>query len=242
MGAEDFRIRSALYDGEMRYADKLVSELHEAIAAAGRREDTVTIITADHGENLGDHSLMSHKFVLFDTLLRVPLILSGAGVLPAGMVSDALVQTVDILPTVTRILKLTTPEVEGIPLAEPGHLLSANRTFTISEKFRPNLRVFRERYPLFDSNAHDLRRRALRTRRHKYVWQSNGKEFLYDLEADPQEICNIASGNQELVENLRRELEKWIAARQPPRTQSLEEPEFDSEVKRQLAELGYIED
>ncbi len=242
MGAEDFKILTALYDGEIRYADSLVGKIERILESAGRLKRTLFVITADHGENLGDHGLMSHKFVLYDTLLRVPLIMSCPGLVPVGVVSDALAQTVDILPTLGSLLRIEPPPVEGMALADRGGLVAPDRTFTVSEKFRPNLRVFRERYPLFDCRVHDVRRRALRTRTHKYIWQSDGQEFLFDLQNDPGENRDIAAENPELVADLREKLGGWLAARRSPEGALSREPDFDPLVKRQLAELGYIED
>jgi arylsulfatase A-like enzyme len=241
MDAEDFRILTALYDGELRYADTLIAQLMDVLGHLGRREDTILLITADHGENLGDHGLMSHKFVLFDTLLRIPLILHGPALLPTGIVSDALVQSTDVFPTVTRLLDVPTPTVEGVPLAGPKGLLPVERAFTVSEKFRPNLRVFRERYPRFSADQHDVRKRALRTRTHKYIWHSDGRELLYDLTLDPGETRDLAASEPGIARTLRQQLEGWMTTHGERDLANAPEPEFEDEVKRRLADLGYIE-
>jgi arylsulfatase A-like enzyme len=241
MDAEDFQILTALYDGELRYADHLISRLVDMLARGGRRDDTVLIVTADHGENLGEHGLMSHKFVLTDTLLRIPLVLHAPALLPRGIVSDALVQSTDILPTVTRLLDLPTPPVEGVPLAGPQGLLPIERAFTVSERLRPNLGVFRERYPRFDVGPHDVRKRALRTRTHKYVWFSDGREELYDLVADPGETRDVSDVEPELTRGLRQALEAWCVAHRERDLNGVASPELEGEVKRRLAALGYIE-
>jgi arylsulfatase A-like enzyme len=241
MDAEDFHILTALYDGELRYADHLISRLVEMLGRAGRRDDTMLIVTADHGENLGEHGLMSHKFVLTDTLLRIPLVIHAPAMLPGGVVSDALVQSTDILPTVTRLLDISTPPVEGVPLAGPQGLLPVERAFTVSERLRPNLGVFRERYPRFNVDRHDVRKRALRTRTHKYVWHSNGHEELYDLVADPGETREVSDVQRELTAGLRNALEAWCEAHRERDLEGIAAPELEGEVKRQLAALGYIE-
>jgi arylsulfatase A-like enzyme len=241
MDEEDFHILTALYDGELRYADHLISRLVETLARGGRRDDTVLIVTADHGENLGEHGLMSHKFVLTDTLLRIPLVLHAPALLPRGIVSDALVQSTDILPTVTRLLDIPTPPVEGVPLAGPEGLLPVERAFTVSERLRPNLGVFRERYPRFDVGPHDVRKRALRTRTHKYLWHSDGREELYDLVVDPGETRDVSGEAPAMLASLRNEMAAWHAAHPNPNLSDAEEPGFEAEVRRQLSELGYIE-
>lgn len=242
MDGEDFRILTALYDGELRYADTLVEQLVDTIARAHRRDDTLLIVTADHGENLGEHGAMSHKWVLFDTLLRIPLVLHAPALLPAGSVSDALVQSTDILPTVTRLLDVPTPPVEGVPLAGPQGLLPVERAFTVSEKFRPNLRVFRERYPRFDADRHDVRKRALRTHAHKYIWHSDGRETLYDLAADPGETEDVSRAEPARTAKLRAQLEEWMIHHGERDLAGAEEPQFETEVRRRLADLGYIEE
>lgn len=82
------RALEARYDNAIRGLDERLRQLFERLAAYGMAEDTVVIVTSDHGENLGDHGLVDHQASLHETVLRVPLVISGAGVEAGVTVSE----------------------------------------------------------------------------------------------------------------------------------------------------------
>jgi arylsulfatase A-like enzyme len=71
MGERDFAVLRALYDAEIAYLDTRLGELFGYLSKQGLLDQTLVIVTADHGENFGDHGLMSHKWCLYDSILRV---------------------------------------------------------------------------------------------------------------------------------------------------------------------------
>jgi choline-sulfatase len=106
------------YDGEIAFADSQVARLLEAFNAA--RPDPVVLITADHGEGLGDGGEQTHGFLLHDGTLHVPMILSGRGV-PAGKVVDTPVSHVDIAPTLLNLAGLPLDDtLQGKDLLQGG--------------------------------------------------------------------------------------------------------------------------
>jgi arylsulfatase A-like enzyme len=70
MSEEEFEILKALYDGEIAYLDSMLNQVFELLRKRGILDDTLLIITTDHGKNIGDHGLMGHLFCLYDTLFR----------------------------------------------------------------------------------------------------------------------------------------------------------------------------
>jgi len=76
MGEQEFEISKALYDCSLAYQDFRVFELYQHLKAKNILDDTIFIVTSDHGESLGDHNHFDHYYVLYDSLLKVPLILS----------------------------------------------------------------------------------------------------------------------------------------------------------------------
>ena len=94
------------YRKEVEYADRQIGDLLSALDRAGHRDNTLIILTADHGEGLGDHGYLGHAASLFEEQLRVPLILSWPARLPAGITVDSAVSLVDVLPTVTQLLAI----------------------------------------------------------------------------------------------------------------------------------------
>lgn len=73
----DFRINEGIYNGAINYLDQIILNLIKFLKDENLWDDTLFVIFSDHGENLGDHGLMFHKFVLYDTLIKIPLMIKG---------------------------------------------------------------------------------------------------------------------------------------------------------------------
>jgi hypothetical protein len=84
--------------------------------------------------------------------------------------------------------------------------------FAIAERFRPNLTRLQERFPELDIRPFDLRQKAIRTRREKFIWQSDEANQLYDVVEDPGEECNLIEDQPQRAEALRRQLFDWLAS------------------------------
>ncbi|MBI3265323.1 MAG: sulfatase-like hydrolase/transferase [Acidobacteria bacterium] len=107
------------YDNEIAYTDAQLGAFLHRLGAAGALDRTLIVVTADHGEGLGDHGEDTHGLFAYDSTLHVPLIVSGPGI-PAG-VSDAWVSHVDVVPTVMDLLGLEVPgSVQGQSLVARG--------------------------------------------------------------------------------------------------------------------------
>jgi len=241
MTPEDFAILTALYDGEFRYVDNRLREIADFLQARNEWDRTLYIVTGDHGENLGEHGMMSHKFVLYDTLLRVPLLLRCPPRVPQGFVVDELAQMTDILPTVLRVLGIPedTGPVQGRPLIEDGRA-TPGPAFTISEKFRPSLAGFHKRFPNFDTRSFDVRKKAIRTKREKFIWHSDEANEFYDLIEDPGEEDNLIERDAARADALRRQLFDWLAAAEKFESDA-QAPELDDLMRQQLQGLGYMD-
>ena len=216
MGDEDFGILRALYDGALRYVDTRLRELAEFLRARGEWERTLCVVTADHGEHLGDHGMLGHTLGLADSLLHVPLLLRCAPWVPQGFVVDELAETTDIMPTILRLLGI--PEeggrLHGRALLEGGRA-TAGPGFTIAERFRPNvsaLSAVHQRFPQLDTRPFDIRQKAIRTKREKFVWRSDEVNEFYDLAKDPAEAHNVIAEESDRAEALRRRLFDWLAS------------------------------
>jgi len=241
MTPEDFAILRALYDGEFRYVDNRLREIADFLRARGEWDRTLYIVTGDHGENLGEHGMMSHKFVLYDTLLRVPLLLRCPPRVPQGFVVDELAQMTDILPTVLRVLGIAedTGRVQGRALLDDGRA-TPGPAFTISEKFRPSLVGFQKRFPSFDTRPFDVRKKAIRTKREKFIWHSDEANEFYDLIEDPGEEHNLIEREAARADALRRQLFDWLASAEKFESDA-QAPELDDLMRQQLQGLGYMD-
>ncbi|HEY7696802.1 MAG TPA: sulfatase, partial [Vicinamibacteria bacterium] len=173
---EPYRTRYAErpYDGEVAWSDELVGRLDQALEKLGLREDTLLVVTSDHGEGLGEHRETLHGFFVYQTTLSVPLLMRGPGVAPGTRI-ESLVQTVDLFPTLVEMLGLEPPsnsEVSGVSLA------AALR----GEPYRNEPVAYAESLvPLMHFGWSDLR--SIRRGKWKYIQAP--KPELYDLDADP---------------------------------------------------------
>ncbi|MBX6342800.1 MAG: sulfatase, partial [Thermomicrobiaceae bacterium] len=199
----DLDVFTRLYDAALAYDDERIGQLIETLRAAGALDDTVVVVTADHGENLGEHALLGHKLCLYDTLLRVPLIVRYPGAFPRGERVRRQVQGVDLAPTLYALLGLADRWLDqpggGRSLLEPR-----DEDLAIAEQYRPNLAVLTERYPTFDPAPHDRRLRAVRTTAWKFIWASDGRHELYDLVSDPGETRNVVDERPDVAASLAR--------------------------------------
>src|SRR5262249_60069223 len=103
---EEFRLVQSWYAGAIAYLDSRIGEMIQYLQELGAYENTLIIITADHGENLGEHHLAYHLFCLYDTLLHVPLLMSCPALLPHGRRVPGLVSLTDVVPTILEVLDL----------------------------------------------------------------------------------------------------------------------------------------
>lgn len=219
MRPTDFEILNALYDAGIAYTDAAIGEILRALREQNLLDDMLVMITADHGENLGEHRLMAHGYCLYDTVIRVPLLIHYPKGISAAKRVPSQVQSVDILPTILNLLgddvAREHPYLEGNDL-----LSSARHPFTVAEQANPDLRIFRTRFPDSDVSHYDRYLRMIRTERHKFIWGSDGRHELYDLCADPGENQNRIHVEPAVAEELNGWLQTWLANHSPAKIET----------------------
>ena len=164
------RVTKARYDDEIAEADTQAGRLLEALGPD--RTATVVVLTADHGEAFGEHGEIGHSIFLYDTTLRVPLVIAATG-LPAGRKVSEPVSLIDVAPTVLRLLGMPPFDSDGIDLAPAlqGAAVPARELY--AETFAP----------LLDFGWSPLR--AIRMGGWKYI--AAPRPELFDVAADPAE-------------------------------------------------------
>jgi len=244
MTEKDFEISRGLYDCALAYQDHLLGQLFTYLKHKKLLDNTMLIITSDHGESLGDHQHLDHYYVLYDTLLRVPFIIRHPKIFPAGSRDNTIVQTLDILPTLQKILNLQDPrlnEMQGIPLP-PVMQNRQQRTFSISERFQ-DLKGLKKSYP--DRDLSHLvkferdRKIAIRTKKYKLIASMDFESELFDIENDPGELHNIIKEKSEISAELQRQIDEWrktFTAAEIGGT----EAEFEDAIRKRLESLGYL--
>jgi len=215
MGSREFEILRALYDGEIAYLDAQIQTVFQILTELDIIDETILIITADHGDNQGEHNLMDHKYCLYDTLIHVPLIIRYPPLLPAGLVINQPVQTVDIFPTIMDILNVErtdlTRQFQGHSLL-PEKLTHRPVQFAVAERrnHSSHLRKTFAKYPDFDYTIYERDHRAIRTITHKYIWASDGRDELYEIAVDPDEMHNVIADYPEQVRVLQQMLSEHL--------------------------------
>ena len=232
----DLELAAATYDASLRELDDLFAELLEGLEAHGALENTVVVLTADHGELLGEHGLLDHQYSLYQPLLRVPLVLWAPGRVAPGR-SDAPVMALDVHATLLALAGIGTGTAPTL-LAPPDARVRVAEYPAIYA--RPFLSV--------GSAADDATRRRLARRLrvlvsedHKLIEGEDGRDELYALSADPGELRDLAATDPELRERLRRKLYDAVRALRPAASSDPPSDGPSDAQARLLAELGYAD-
>jgi arylsulfatase A-like enzyme/Flp pilus assembly protein TadD len=216
------RFQSRPYDGEVAAADAALEPLLRPLLDAGRNGRTLVVLTADHGEGLGDHGEQTHGLLAYEATLRVPLIFYAPGLFAASVMLHP-ARHVDVVPTILDFLGFE------VPKELPGRSLRTPDTTRESGATRPT--YFEALSASFNRGWAPLQGVVLE--RWKYVDLPIPE--LYDLAADPAESQNLASSRQDEVERMRALLSTFRAAD----TKAARAPESAETVAR-LRALGYV--
>lgn len=216
------------YDGEVAFSDALVGRLDEALSRLGLRDDTLLVVTSDHGEGLGEHGETLHGFFTYETTLRIPFVARGTGI-PAGTRVESTVRLVDLFPTVLDLLGVPAPTNarfsgmslapalrDGKPLAEPT---------TYAESL----------VPLLHFGWSDLR--VVREGRWKYI-QAPRPE-LYDLATDPGERSNLVVAQSSRAATMRSALGRFLDEERKARA-TAGAGSLPVDLVEKLGALGYV--
>jgi len=193
---DDWRRVWAAHLGLVNLADTGIGRVLDAIHGLGHQDETLTLFTTDHGDHLGQHG-MYQKMEMYDQALRVPLIFAGPGI--AVRSADVLVSHLDVMPSLLDLIGIGTPDdLDGISLA-----------WTLCRRAQPQQRPIFAQYS-GNSVVGDIRRCVI-SERYKYIWSPPDGRELYDLEADPLEMSNLAESveHQAMVRRLHEECRQW---------------------------------
>jgi choline-sulfatase len=173
------------YDDEIATADRQIVRLLEALGPG--IADTLTVAAGDHGEAFGEHGEYAHSIFVYDTTLRVPLLMSGPGIPGDRRVADP-VTLADVAPTVMRLLGLPPITADGIDLSPAFNGMPLPRRELYAESFAPALEFGWA--PL----------RAIRSGGWKLI--AAPKAELFDVRADPDEQANLITAQPTVARDL----------------------------------------
>lgn len=210
------------YDGEIAYMDHHLGRFFQALRDAGLYDDALIVVTADHGELLGEHGEMGHGRVPYQEVVHIPLIVKMPG--PGGPTgrNAEWVQLNDVFPLILQSLGLEVPDdIQGE--APPR----TDRPVVVESRTVPPWTREGEWLALIEGEM-------------KFLWNRRGRHALFDLSVDPQEQRNLASQNRQSVSSMRRRLERYLASLPPPGAQAAPRA-LDPETRQALENLGYLE-
>ncbi len=249
------RVLDNLYNAEVAYQDDYLGRLFDVLAKRDDRANVLTIVTADHGQALGDHDCFGHSFGAHQELIHVPLLLHWP---------DQIESTRASKPVSTRRIFHTLLDVGGCPSAVKSGLdpveirrLALQKTLNIRDP-EDNATVA-EVYPALHSvRVMETRRPRITSQRrarslHRVIVKDNFKlikiddvpEELYNLESDPLELSNIIAEAPMIAETLDHQLSRmidWVKSQGRRLSPGAElDVGGDEQLKKRLRGLGYIE-
>lgn len=221
----------ALYDGEVRFVDDSIGRLFARLEAMRLLDDTLIVVTSDHGEEFWDHERMEHGHTLYDELLHVPLIVKLPGESSGRRIPTG-VSTGSLLPTVLDLC--------GIP-DDPARRSYPSLASAILGEVDPLERPLEAGSVLYGEA-----REAIRFGRHKYIVAlESGTEELYDLIEDPDERHSLLPAESAVAAEGARLLHAIGAAAESLRgsygVEAAERAVMDPAVLRHLRSLGYVD-
>jgi arylsulfatase A-like enzyme/Flp pilus assembly protein TadD len=209
------------YDAEVAWTDSALGAAFDELNQRGQLARTLIVVTADHGESLGDHGETTHGLFAYESTLRVPMILAHPKLPPRAI--DQPVAHVDIVPTILDLLGIEPwPDLDGrslLPIfgsarGKPSYIYFETLDANLTRGWAPLIGVVSEQW--------------------KYVELPIAE--LYDLSRDPNELANIASREPQRVRELQSRLREWqesTATRATRRVVGRDEAE-------RLQALGYV--
>lgn len=231
---EVVRAASDLYDGEVRFVDKMVGEFIDELGHRGLMSSTLLVITSDHGEEFEDHGRMGHGHTVFSEQTNVPLVFHAPGLIPAGQLLPRS-SLMDVFPTIADLIALgdslngSPYDLDGQSLAtallegDPG-LVGNDRSFLA------HLDIDTGRSLAFEENSNRL-----------FVSKEPYFKGLFDLNVDPREQDNLMSdASQQLFEGLADNMAVAYNTLHESTISRVKAGELEEEVTAGLRALGYV--
>jgi arylsulfatase A-like enzyme len=238
----DVRHLVELYDAGIRQLDTELSRLFAWMRKEGVLDETLLVITSDHGEEFMEHGRVDHFLPMWQEILRVPFVIRGPGI-PAGVRVEAAVSHVDIVPTVLTLADVPVPAaVDGLdlsPLWREGAAGSAADVGPFADRFLYGEGsggltydlVVRGFFPVF---------RSVRRGRHKLLYDSkSGSYSLFDLAADPGERNDRLADEPQVARQLMDEMKARYRDFTPD-VEPANPVELSPEEIERLRALGYM--
>jgi arylsulfatase A-like enzyme len=246
-GTEDLAWARSLYDAEVEFTDHEVGRFVDRLDELVAPQETLLIVTADHGEGLLDHGFMGHGPILFEETLRVPLLIRWKGRIEEGGTFADPVSLIDVAPTVLGLVGVETDKLtlQGEDLS--GNLFEGKPTGDRRAMFFQRRRYQSNVVPTFDVEGvrfgGPLEVKGLKFGVRQGPWKyiearDEATWELYNLVSDPGETTNVLDENSRVHRDLADRLMAWRKAQTELAVGDVQE--IPEDVLRQLESLGYV--
>ncbi len=231
--AAEVRHLEKVYDASIKYMDNQIEELFKYLKKQGLYDNLMIIITADHGEEFGEHQHTSHGQTLYDEMIKVPLIIRFPHGEYGGTQIEEPVTLIDVMPTILDYMGIQNPPgMSGVSLS-------------------PYLEgeILKER-PAFSDLRTDIFEFSLRTSRYHLIYKTvekgltgkmGGRFLLYDIIGDPGERYDIAQLDTELTFSLQKDLLDWLKQKGSGFAREDSRVDIDNKMENDLKSLGYVQ-
>jgi arylsulfatase A-like enzyme len=197
-----------VYDAALVDLDDATGDLVDDLRAKGLLDDTLLIVSSDHGEALGEHRRLEHRFSVYDQLLHVPLLVRYPAKMPPARVSDR-VTTADVYATVLDAAGVA-PSTPSFSTSLVGRTTYDRFVFAqMTDPFASQLKSIREAYPGLSTAAWERTYCAVYEGATKLIYATDGGHQMFDVGSDPAEANDLFPTDKERADALSAELTRW---------------------------------
>jgi arylsulfatase A-like enzyme len=235
LSAADREYLVALYDGQVRFVDENIGRILSMLKRSHMLNNTLVVVTSDHGEEFWDHDHFEHGHSLYHELIRIPLIIAGNQVKPSEIKNPA--RSIDLLPTLLEIIDI---KADRYKLEETRSLKPFNRENREWDHSIFAMGTLRgdEKYCLIHQDRKLIVNTGNKTRKAKLIGYRKKRKFeFYDITGDPLEKKNLAEVEQKKALQMKKVLDTLIRRGS---TFKSKRAVLDKKAKEQLKSLGYL--
>lgn len=224
---EDIKTLTGYYDGEIKLVDQSLGRLFNEMRKLGVYNNTIIIVTGDHGEEFGAHGYFGHTYTIYNDVLHVPLIIKVPGNKIKNIAVEEVVSSIDIMPTVLNLLRIKNNyNFQGTDISRFFRDVKypAGNKISIAETWN--------RWP----------RKSIQTKEWKMTFNDiNGTTYyeLFNLADDPREMNNLAESYKEKLAEFKQIMSSKIEAIQKIKLEE-EKSELTEAESSEMRSLGYL--
>jgi len=236
---DELEIIGLKYDAAIAELDAALEKLLASLREGGDLDNTIVILTSDHGEHLGEHHLLDHQYSVYEPLTRVPLVIHYPRKVAAGR-TDVPAMNSDLYTTLLELCGIDRPD--HVERRSSSLLDLPDRRIRVVELpdfpthwFQQVQRI----RPRFDPSPWARSLRAVYKDELKLIWASNERYELYNLAFDRTEMKNLADERPDLLELMQRIHAEWVSTLNIPTFEFSDDVGHDDEERKLLESLGY---